>query len=106
MWLPSAGGLRGSSAERILFSWARSMGRIPGDVVPAPDLVLLEFGPQPLALDEIGVAPEGDELVQRAKLRCPRALERAVFLASRGTPHLRVELEILALRSRDQRVGA
>jgi hypothetical protein len=45
-----------------LFSWARS-GKDPGDVVAAPDLVLLELGPQPLALDEIGVAPEGDELV-------------------------------------------
>jgi hypothetical protein len=62
MWDPSAGGLSGSCAERILFSWARS-GKDPGDVVAAPDLVLLELGPQPLALDEIGVAPEGDELV-------------------------------------------
>ena len=81
-------------------------GKDPGDIVAAPNLVLLKLGPQPLALNEIGVAPEGDELVQRAELGRPRAHERAILLPARGTPELRIELEVLALLPRDQRVGA
>jgi hypothetical protein len=105
MWSPSPGGLSGSCAEDLILL-GEKYGKDPRDVVAAPDLVLRKLGSQPLALNEIGVAPEGDELVQRAELRRPRALERAVLLAARGTPDLRIELEVLALLPREQRVGA
>jgi len=44
----------------------------------------------------LGVS-EGDELIGRAELRRPRALERAILPTARGTSYLLVELEVLAL---------
>src|SRR2546430_440401 len=75
------------------------------DVLLGPRVVLHELRAEPFPLDEIGVAPEVDELVERAELRRPRPLELPVLVAPRRAPDLRVELEVLALLARHQRVG-
>src|SRR5205823_13907053 len=75
------------------------------DVLLRPRVVLRELAAQPIALDEVGIAPEVHVLVERAELARPAALELAVPVAPDLAAHLGVELEVLALLAREQRVG-
>src|SRR5262249_46453445 len=76
------------------------------DVALGPLVVPRELGPQPIALFEIGVAPQVNVLVDRPELGRPSPLELAVLVAPDFASNLRVELEVLRLLARNERVGA
>src|SRR5215831_14628039 len=75
------------------------------DIIAAPRLVLGQLAAKPLALDQIGVGPEVDVLVEGSELARPRALELAVLVAADRAADLSVELEVLALLAGLQGVG-
>ncbi len=76
------------------------------DVALGPLVVLRQLAPQPIPLVEAGIVPEMDELVQEAELGRPRALELPVLVAPDLPADLLVQLQVLALLARHQRVGA
>ena len=53
-----------------------------GDVLLPPPLVLRELAPEPLALVEVGVAPQVHDLVERADLGQPVAFQLPVVVAA------------------------
>src|SRR6185369_5446156 len=75
-------------------------------VALGPLLVLGQLAAQPLALVQVGIGPEVDVLVQHAELRRPAALELAVLVSADLAAHLGVELQILTLLARLERVRA
>src|SRR5207247_9253778 len=70
-----------------------------------PRAVLLEPGAQPIAVIAARIGTEVDNLVERASRRRPGALELAVLVRPQRATDLLVQLEVLALLARHQRVG-
>src|SRR5207245_11094436 len=70
-----------------------------------PGIGALARGAQRSALIEARIAREVGKLVERARRRRPGALELAVLVAPQRATDLLVQLDVVALLARHQRVG-